>query len=560
MGQPLAIPQNFHATVADDAISKVSRLFNASLDDIFAELFQNARRSGATKIHVDQFEHPDLGQVISISDDGPGIADPRTLFTLGCSDWSEETIETEDAAGMGFFSLANRRVRIIVQQTGTSTSWVIDAVPDSFSGKKPIKCVSGPSEQQGMTILIASETQENCLPAANHASKYFPLPVIVEGVEIERKDFLEKASHITLWNGIRIGLFHESTRFQNQHRNINFHGVTLTASLPSLSQSHHKSYYALLDVLDCPDLKLVLPARKEVVHNAFFDKLHRQIMVTYFRHIAESGAHTLSCKDYLKAAELGVLLPEATPILRPFAPANADRDSNIWHNPERVSASALLYEGNDDPIDDQNLAEAICSGEDVPKLYEPNNAFQGYAWYDALPRVDVTGYAIVHAQNRELISTGIALACPNRPGQLFIIGSLINGADIHPWQIETDRLVLGPESAHIDEAELIVTQSSNATHADLVDLLTRALFCPSDDHEADSYDKQLQWFTDEAEDAVIVYLDTIDEMRINQTTRTIRRELYWLMKAGADVTIRIHERQIEVFGLDTAFRAAKASE
>ena len=33
--------QTFHATVAQNAISKVTRLFNASLDDIFAELIQN---------------------------------------------------------------------------------------------------------------------------------------------------------------------------------------------------------------------------------------------------------------------------------------------------------------------------------------------------------------------------------------------------------------------------------------------------------------------------------------------------------------------------------------
>lgn len=59
---------------------------------------------------------------------------------------------------------------------------------------------------------------------------------------------------------------------------------------------------------------------------------------------------------------------------------------------------------------------------------------------------------------------------------------------------------------------------------------------------------------------MIIYLDTIDEMRVNLATRTIRRELYWLVKAGADVTIRIKDRQVEVFGLDTAYGAAKAPE
>lgn len=57
----MTVPFTFHASVADDAISKVSRLFNAKLDDILAELFQNFRRAGASNITVDQFEVPEPG-------------------------------------------------------------------------------------------------------------------------------------------------------------------------------------------------------------------------------------------------------------------------------------------------------------------------------------------------------------------------------------------------------------------------------------------------------------------------------------------------------------------
>ena len=38
---------SFHAQVAAQAIEKVGRLFNASIDDILNELLQNARRAGA---------------------------------------------------------------------------------------------------------------------------------------------------------------------------------------------------------------------------------------------------------------------------------------------------------------------------------------------------------------------------------------------------------------------------------------------------------------------------------------------------------------------------------
>ena len=552
------IPQTFHASVADHAISKVTRLFNASLDDIFAEMFQNARRAGASKICVDQFEHSELGPVISISDNGPGLEDPRHLFTLGQSDWSRETIEEEDAAGMGFFSLAGRRVKITAQQAGHSSSWVINADPESFAGQDPITCAPGPNDHKGVSILIAAHPNENCLPAVNHAAEYFPLPVIAEGVEVERKDFLEKADHIAEWNGIRIGFYQETLSFKRQHHNVNFHGVTLNASLPSIGQSHHRSYHAKLDVLNCPELKLVLPARKEVVQNAFLDELRRQILIAFFSHIADAGAHTLSFKDHQRAKGLGIALPPSAPMLRPFAPENADRDSNELHTPVVAGRDALLFEGTDNPIDDQNLAEAISQDDETPKLYEPNSAFEGYDWYDRLNVVSIDGYEVAYEDRHLRLGFGDVSNDQARPDHLFVLGEISNGVDSSPWRIETDRLVLGPEGAHIDEAEIVVVQTSKATHADLVDLLTRALFCPSDDHDAGRYDDQLQWFTDEAEDAVIAYLETLDELRINQTTRTIRRELYWLLKSSADITIRIRGREIDVFGLETAFIAAKA--
>lgn len=83
----------FTACVADEAMSKVSRLFNASLDDILNELLQNARRSGARVIRVDQHDDPSRGPVICVADDGPGLAGPRSLFTLGRSAWDVWMVE-----------------------------------------------------------------------------------------------------------------------------------------------------------------------------------------------------------------------------------------------------------------------------------------------------------------------------------------------------------------------------------------------------------------------------------------------------------------------------------
>lgn len=72
---------SFRAQVAAEAIEKVGRLFNASIDDILNELLQNARRAGAAKVLIDQIEDPRFGPAIRIIDDGAGLDDPRSLFS-----------------------------------------------------------------------------------------------------------------------------------------------------------------------------------------------------------------------------------------------------------------------------------------------------------------------------------------------------------------------------------------------------------------------------------------------------------------------------------------------
>ena len=85
---PTASP--IRARIHERALSRVTKLFNAGLGDIFAELFQNARRGGAGRIHVtveripSQFEGD---RVVTVTDDGAGIADPAVLLSFGESGW-----------------------------------------------------------------------------------------------------------------------------------------------------------------------------------------------------------------------------------------------------------------------------------------------------------------------------------------------------------------------------------------------------------------------------------------------------------------------------------------
>ena len=74
------LPATIRATVHEDAIGRVTRFFNATVTETLNELFQNARRSGATRIEVCIED----GRV-SVADDGAGIADPAALLAFGRS-------------------------------------------------------------------------------------------------------------------------------------------------------------------------------------------------------------------------------------------------------------------------------------------------------------------------------------------------------------------------------------------------------------------------------------------------------------------------------------------
>jgi len=116
------------AQISPQAISKVTRIFNGTLDDIVAELFQNARV-------VVTAEHLAHACLITVGDDGAGIADPVDLVSLGQSDWSGECRTREDPAGMGFFSLAG--LDTVVSSTSAVGSFSLAIAGDAWTGGRP---------------------------------------------------------------------------------------------------------------------------------------------------------------------------------------------------------------------------------------------------------------------------------------------------------------------------------------------------------------------------------------------------------------------------------------
>ena len=118
------LPQTISTRVSQDAIGKVTRLFNNTIDDVLAELFQNARRAGASRVTLETRIEDDV-LWLGVTDNGSGIADPSVLLSLGQSDWDKPLKAREDPAGMGVFSLAGRRAEITSRAKGSGEGWRI---------------------------------------------------------------------------------------------------------------------------------------------------------------------------------------------------------------------------------------------------------------------------------------------------------------------------------------------------------------------------------------------------------------------------------------------------
>ncbi len=547
---------SFHAQVAAEAIEKVGRLFNASIDDIFNELLQNARRAGAAKVLIDQIEDPRLGPAIRIADDGAGLDDPRSLFSLGRSEWSKSLSLSEDAAGVGFFSLANRGAMIVAGQKGTDQAWTVAATPDAFHGKEPVTVDVGPEGHQGLTVTFPEKKGEHFATAVRRAARFFPVPVIFNGEEMPSSDFLNGADHIEEWQGIRIGVFgRDLSRYHDE--NVNFHGVTLKVGLPDLQQSWHRSYFARIDVVDCAHLKLVLPARKDVVRDAMYATLMGEITRLYFRMVAAGGAHSLKFKDYHFGRTLGIDLKEAVPLLRPFTPSCADTDRIVVLAPEPVEAEALVFEG-EGPLEEQTFARAIARLARPPQLFEPHDAFAGYGWYDALRCIQIRSYRIEIDGAVEEKEPFDLFAANARPDRLEVVLD-VSGAEKTEWVLETDLIVQGVDHGSLDEAEILVTKQSAITPSQLTTFLVDALYSPADDAEAGSYEEQERWFSDEAEDLSIALLETAHAADLNAIVRVVERELVWRVPREDAILIRIDHRKISVEGLSPPVGASPAS-
>ena len=558
--------RTIRARIHDSALKRVTRTFAATLADIFAETLQNARRAGATRVRVALADTPDGSPAITVADDGSGIADPSVLLSFGENGWSENLVRREDAAGMGFLSLARRGCAVSSRPRARdgSPGWRVELAPGHFLGDADaaVQADDDAPYPHGTALTFSaseSETSDTVRRALEAAARHYPLPVFFEhppatpsgGEALPRRAFLDGAEHVERWRGIVFGVFRNRRRHLGLNDpDVNFHGLTVAVRLPSVETVGGAHWSVAADIEDCPELEFVLPARKEAVETPFLADMREAARLAIYRALAADGDPRPSFDDWRRATVAGIELPAPPPELRPWRPAVADIDH--WREAPKlrlVGTDALIVACDPEPPEAQALWRAAQRNGVARPLFEPDRRLEGYGWYDALPRIaGIRTEVTADGRTRALddwpapARPGAPAAPPTQRPESIRIRADVRGikAARRTLDLPADLAFAGEAWTRVGDALPLVTATSAVKPRKLADLLYDAFFCPSDDADADSWERQRADFEAEALHVATRLLVSDDEARLRSIADAVERELFWLIprERGADIAVR----------------------
>ena len=574
--------RTIRARIHESAVKRVTRIYAATLADIFAETLQNSRRADAARVRISvstPTARPDeiaattreTPLTVTISDDGAGIADPAVLLSFGENGWDDALVRREDAAGFGFASLARRNCAVSSRPRSPdgemAPGWRVELQPAHFLGEAEAEVHADDEAPYPYGTAISFEASEAIAAirnAAENAARHFPLPVVFDDAteeetaaeELPRRAFLDGSVHAEPWQGLVFGVF------RNRHDgyrdpDLNFFGLTLTVGLPTVETVHGATWSVLADVDDCPDLELVLPARKEAVENAFLKEMRAAARLAIYRAMTADPSPHPAFEDWTRARDAGVDIALPPAVLRPWRPSVAD--CNDWREPGKLADAghdALVMGCDPEPPEGQALWRAAERAGVASQLFEADRRLEGYGWYDTLDRVTEITVRVADADGKWMaldeyplpgMSRSPAATLPARPAAIRIALAVRPASGpARIIDVPADLVFAGEAWSWIDEAMPLVTEDSALLPHQLAALLMAGFFSPSDDADSDSWETQRNRFEEDALHLATRQLLSDDEACRASIAEAVRRELVWFAPRDRTVDIRIRRPDVTV--------------
>ncbi|HAF2412733.1 TPA: ATP-binding protein [Salmonella enterica] len=251
-------------------ISNLRHAFNPQ--SMLGELLQNARRAGATEIHITVDDTS-----ITVSDDGAGIADMQSLINIAESGWDPELQVRENAFGMGVLSTLYFSTYLSVhsgtQAFSASTATIIrgDGIEvhaeDARIGTEiRLDGVQSPTVGVNLPAWVAQQFKRLC--------EAFPVPVFLNGKELVRP----LANPALQWRETPVGrilLNLEASRVQWQ---CFLQGLPI--GIPTVASNYHVVVLRDDIIARLPDRQHLLNEADEYVRiQAAINQAYRQALI-----------------------------------------------------------------------------------------------------------------------------------------------------------------------------------------------------------------------------------------------------------------------------------------
>ncbi len=400
--------ETIQAKVSGRLLTKADRLFTGSAEGRIIEILQNARRAGATEVRISNKEG-----LVTVEDKGSGIDDFQKLLDLGGSGWDEKTEAGEDPAGVGLFSLAPREVTIISKFRKVVIS------REGWTGD-PVEVTESEEFISGTKLVFEDEKPWDMDTVEKHAV-FAGIRVIVDGKYCHSMPFCSSEAAHYEKPGCRVEVTKE---ISNYHRNcgtnryysqvlVNFHGQVV--QIEHWPGKRRPRLTILVDIADQTDIRLMLPARTRLVENQAFEQIKDAIELEYFKYFQKQKTHSLSYKEYLRAKELGIELPEAEPQFKVGLIYDEYEQVVEVTRPNHLELKDcyLCFDDEcDDDLAETNAHLLAALGTFVENPFVPvniNNEYFGYSWAK-LPKVTKIEVETGKELLRQSISAG-EIAC-----------------------------------------------------------------------------------------------------------------------------------------------------
>ena len=179
------------------------------------------------------------------------------------------------------------------------------------------------------------------------------------------------------------------------------------------------------------------------------------------------------------------------------------------------------------------------------RLFKPNRQLQGYDWYDAMTKT--TDYCITvsdeNGDHNLLFARRTNAAISPRPDRIEFTVQTDSQGEKTDIQLPTDLAFEKADDPYMEAVSPLVTQDSEISAQELVEIMKLAFFTPSDDKDADSYDTQEENHETAYSMTAISLLESEDQAIINSVIATVQRHILYQIPDGSTATIRVSRQE-----------------